>query len=134
MSLHAIRSFTVALTLAALSAAGLVHAQKVRGVDVHRAQALNSQGALLLDVREAHEYSDGHAPGSLLIPVGHLQHRLKEIEAFQNKPVVVICRSGKRSAKAVELLQKAGFTDAHNVVGGMIAWEKAGLPVQKNAK
>jgi len=110
------------------------YADAPRSVDVRQAQQMNSQGALLIDVREPHEYESGHAPGSKLIPVGQLDKRLKEIESFRDKPVVLICRSGRRSAAAAETLQKAGFTQATNVEGGMLAWEKAGLPVVQGAK
>jgi len=104
----------------------------VQGVDVKQAQSMvNNQGALLLDVREPAEYAAIHAPNAKLIPLGEVGLRLKEIEAYKDKPVAVICRSGRRSAKAVALLQEAGFTQASNVQGGIQAWEKAGLEVIK---
>lgn len=106
-----------------------LHAEVLRNIDVQQAQQMKSQGALLIDVREPDEYADGHAPGSVLIPVGQLNKRLKELDGYQNKPVVLICRSGRRSVAAAEVLQKAGFAEIRNVVGGMTAWERAGLPV-----
>lgn len=98
-------------------------------VDVRQAAALQSNGALLIDVRETDEYAEAHAPGSVLIPLGQLQQRLPEIQSYRNKPVVLICRSGNRSAKALKQLQQAGFSTASNIDGGMIAWKKAGLPI-----
>ncbi|WP_292936765.1 rhodanese-like domain-containing protein [Noviherbaspirillum sp.] len=124
--------YVLGLVLAA--GMGIAHAQDVRSIDVKQAQQMKNQGALLLDVREADEYASGHAPGSTLIPVGQLGARLKEIEVFRNKTVVLICRSGRRSTMATEMLRKAGFTDAKNVEGGMIAWEKNGLPLLKGMK
>ncbi|MBI5891924.1 MAG: rhodanese-like domain-containing protein [Nitrosomonadales bacterium] len=104
----------------------------VQGVDVKQAQSMvSSQGALLLDVREPAEYAAIHAPNAKLIPLGEVGLRLKEIETYKDKPVAVICRSGRRSAKAVALLQEAGFTQASNVQGGIQAWEQAGLEVIK---
>jgi rhodanese-related sulfurtransferase len=104
----------------------------VQGVDVKQAQNMvSNQGALLLDVREPAEYAAIHAPNAKLIPLGEVGLRLKEIEAYKDKPVAVICRSGRRSAKAVALLQEAGFTQASNVQGGIQAWEQAGLEVIK---
>lgn len=104
----------------------------VQGVDVKQAQSMvSNQGALLLDVREPAEYAAIHAPNAKLIPLGEVGLRLKEIEAYKDKPVAVICRSGRRSAKAVALLQEAGFTQASNVQGGIQAWEQAGLEVVK---
>lgn len=119
----------VAITLVAMAGTASVHAMEVRSIDAKQAQAMKNQGALLLDVREPGEYASGHAPGSVLIPVGQLGSRLKEIQSYQNKPVAVICRSGRRSAAAAEILQKAGFSAIRNVDGGMMAWERAGLPV-----
>src|SRR5512143_3590462 len=103
-----------------------------QGIDVKQAQTMvSSQGALLLDVREPAEYAAIHAPNAKLIPLGEVGLRLKELEAYKNKPVVVMCRSGRRSAKAAALLQEAGFTQVSNVQGGIQAWEQAGLEVVK---
>jgi rhodanese-related sulfurtransferase len=102
-------------------------------VNVKQAAALHSSGALLLDVREADEYAQGHAPGSTLIPLGQLTQRLKEIAPFKNQRVVLICRSGRRSAQATALLETAGFSAASNIEGGMLAWQQAGLPVLTGA-
>lgn len=125
-----------ATTVMLVAMTGIVpaHSGEMRSIDVRQAQEMKSRGVLLLDVREPSEYSSGHAPGSVLIPVGQLDQRLKEIQEYRDKPVAVICRSGRRSAAATEILQKAGFTDARNVEGGMIAWEKAGLPIVQGAK
>ncbi|MBT3065464.1 rhodanese-like domain-containing protein [Rhodoferax sp. U11-2br] len=101
----------------------------VASVDVKQVAALQSQGALVIDVREPHEYAQSHAPGTMLIPLGQLESRLSEIRAHQNQPVVLFCRSGQRSARAQEILTRAGFTKAVNMEGGLIAWSRAGLPV-----
>ena len=98
-------------------------------VDVKQGAAMQSQGALVIDVREPNEYAESHAPGTTLIPLGQLESRLPELRAHQNQPVVLFCRSGKRSAQAQEILAKAGFTKAVNMEGGLNAWTKAGLPV-----
>lgn len=103
--------------------------QASEGIDVKQAQRLNQQGVLLLDVREEAEYADVHAPHATLIPLGQLTSRLNEIAAYKEKPIAVMCRSGKRSAKAVQLLQEAGYTQVSNVSGGITAWQAAGLDV-----
>lgn len=105
--------------------------QAADGVDVKQAQNMNQQGALLLDVREPAEYSALHAPNAKLIPLGQLNSRLQEIAEYKDKPIVVICRSGRRSAIAVSQLQEAGYKQASNVKGGMNAWESNGLEIAK---
>lgn len=105
--------------------------QASEGVDVVTAQSMNQQGALLLDVREPSEFAAVHATNAKLIPLGEVGARLKEIEAYKDKPVAVICRSGRRSAQAVGILKEAGFTQAVNVQGGTNAWVQAGLEVVK---
>lgn len=103
--------------------------QASQGVDVKQAQSMISNGALLLDVREPAEYAAIHAPNAKLIPLGEVISRLKEIEAYKNKPIAVMCRSGHRSAIAVGMLKEAGFTQASSVQGGIQEWEGAGLAV-----
>ncbi len=103
--------------------------QAAQGIDVTQAQTMQQQGALLLDVREPSEYAEVHAPNVTLIPLGELSARLNEIAPFKDKPIAVMCRSGKRSAKAVALLEAAGYSQVSNVSGGMNAWQDAGLAV-----
>jgi len=105
--------------------------QASQGVDVKAAKSMSDQGALLLDVREPDEYAAVHAVNAKLIPLGQIGARLKEIEAYKDKPVAVICRSGRRSAQAVSLLKESGFTQVVNVEGGTQAWVQAGLDVIK---
>ncbi len=105
--------------------------QASQGVDVKAAKSLSDQGALLLDVREPDEYAAIHAVNAKLIPLGEVGSRLQEIEAYKDKPVAVICRSGRRSAQAVSILKESGFTQVVNVEGGTTAWVQAGLDVIK---
>lgn len=74
---------------------------------------------VLVDVREPDEFAAGHVPGSRLIPLGSLQARLAEIP--RDRDVVMICRSGARSARATQALLEAGY-QARNMAGGMLAW------------
>lgn len=85
--------------------------------------------AVLLDVREPDEWTAGHAPGAVHIPLGELAARLDELPAGQ---VNVVCRSGGRSARAVQALVQAGHP-AVNVTGGMGAWALAGKPMESES-
>lgn len=120
------------IVILASSAAFSAFAQQaapVNNIDVQQGRTMQQGGALLLDVREPEEFAAGHAPGSKLIPLGQLQNRIGELRAAKNDPVVVICRSGRRSLQAANMLGQLGFTSVYNVQGGMLAWEKASLPV-----
>ena len=94
-------------------------------------QLINHKDALVLDVREQSEYDAGHILGSKLIPLGKLSQRIGELEKYRERPLVVVCRSGNRSAAACGLLGKQGFAQAYNLHGGIIAWQKASLPLEK---
>jgi adenylyltransferase/sulfurtransferase len=78
------------------------------------------QPFVLIDVREPHEFQICRIPGSKLIPLGEVPKRMNELNSADE--IVVHCRSGQRSAKAVELLMKAGFRKIHNLKGGVLAW------------
>ena len=77
----------------------------------------------ILDVRQPNEYEIANLDGQL-IPLGELPNRLDEIEASKDNEIVVHCRSGARSAKAVEFLQSQGYTSAKNLKGGVLAWSR----------
>ncbi|MCZ6784349.1 MAG: molybdopterin-synthase adenylyltransferase MoeB [Proteobacteria bacterium] len=77
---------------------------------------------LLLDVREPSEYEMARIEGAVLIPLGQLESRLGEIEAWRDRPVVVSCHVGGRSARACRLLAESGFTEVENLDGGIEAW------------
>ncbi len=94
-------------------------------------QLINHKNALVLDVREQSEYDSGHVLSSKLIPLGKLNERLGELEKYRDRPIIVVCRSGQRSASACAFLGKKGFAQAHNLSGGIMAWQKAGLPLEK---
>jgi len=79
---------------------------------------------VLLDVREPMEWDAGHIEQALHIPMGQLNARVDEIPSDQ--PIVVVCRSGNRSQAVTDALNRAGWT-AHNLEGGMYAWQEAGL-------
>jgi rhodanese-related sulfurtransferase len=108
---------------------------RLRGVkEVDNAGALqliNHKNALILDVREKTEFSAGHIRGAKLIPLNNLKERIGELERYREQPIVVVCRSGNRSSSACVLLGGLEFGQAFNLAGGMMAWQKADLPVEK---
>lgn len=96
---------------------------EISATDGHRAL---DDGALLLDVREADEWSAGRAPQAQWIPMGDIPARIGDLPRGQT--VVVICRSGGRSARVTEFLREQGV-EAVNLVGGMRAWAGEGFAV-----
>lgn len=92
---------------------------------------INRSNAVVLDVREASEYAQGHIPDARHIPLAQLGDRLKELAKYKEKPVLLHCQGGVRSAKACDLLAKQGFTKLYNLQGGLNAWQQAKLPVVK---
>ena len=108
---------------------------RLRGVkEVDNAAALqliNHKNALVLDVREENEFKTGHILGAKLVPLLTLKERIGELERYRERAIVVVCRSGNRSATASALLGNRGFGQAYSLAGGMMAWQKAELPVEK---
>ncbi|MGE5675522.1 MAG: rhodanese-like domain-containing protein [Mycobacterium leprae] len=78
---------------------------------------------LVVDVREQWEYAEGHIPGSKLKPLNRIQSWAGELK--KDDEIVLVCRSGARSASAYEFLQANGFTNLKNMAGGMITWRGA---------
>ena len=89
-------------------------------VETLKARIDQGDGVFILDVREPQEYQICQVPGSTLIPLADLPQRLVELEGHDD--MVVHCKSGVRSAKAVKLLHEAGFSKAKNLQGGILAW------------
>ena len=96
-------------------------------VSVEQASQLRGEGAFILDVREPSEWVEFHIPGSTLIPLGELPNRLSEIPA--GKQIVVVCRSGNRSATGRDILLQAGFVEVTSMAGGVTSWQSQGLPI-----
>ncbi|MBP6787220.1 MAG: rhodanese-like domain-containing protein [Candidatus Promineofilum sp.] len=99
-------------------------------VDVDTVEAVRQNpGVYLLDVREPDEYAAGHIPGITLIPMGEVASRLSELP--RDKEIIVTCRTGNRSSQVADLLREQGFTNVHNMTGGIVAWEEAGYAVEQ---
>ena len=92
-----------------------------------------AESPLIVDVREPEEFVGelGHIEGALLVPLDSLQRRLPKLAGYVGRALVVVCRSGARSASACAMLRQAGFAQVSNLSGGMLAWRDAGLPVQR---
>lgn len=95
-------------------------------VSVEEAVAKQQAGAFILDVRETSEWNEAHIEGATLIPLGELSSRVSELP--KDKEIVVVCRSGNRSAQARDLLLKDGFAQVTSMAGGLNEWKATGYP------
>ena len=86
-------------------------------------------GAVLIDVREPHEWRAGHARGARHIPLAQLPGSIDQLP--REAPVYLICATGNRSRTAAAYLHKTGFSRPVNVRGGTAAWHRAGLPIER---
>ena len=94
---------------------------------------INHEEAIVVDTRSMAEFKKGHIVDAINIPLNGFNKQLKPLEKHKDKPIIVACRSGSRSAVACKLLKKAGFENVHNLRGGMMAWENASLPVKRSS-
>ena len=94
-------------------------------------QLINRRNAVLLDVREPKEFEGGRLPEALHIPLSQLAGRTSELAKMVSRPIVAYCDSGRKSSSAAGVLTKAGFQEVYSLQGGILAWKKDGLPVEK---
>lgn len=92
---------------------------------------MNRDKPLILDVRNADEFAAGHIQGAKHIPVTELAGRIKEIEKFKAKPILVHCQKGMRAKAACAILRGQQFTQIHNLQGGLDSWIEAKMPLVK---
>jgi rhodanese-related sulfurtransferase len=96
-------------------------------ITVAQAAEKRDQGAFILDVRQQEEWNQFHIPGATLIPLGELPNRLNEVP--KDREIIVVCRTGSRSARGRDTLRDAGFIQATSMAGGVTQWQAAGLPI-----
>ena len=92
-------------------------------------QLINHKDPLVLDVRETDEYQSGHIQGAVHIPVGELEDRVDELQDSRERPILIYCRAGQRSAQAAAVLKRREFSQIYKLDGGIMAWQAAHLPV-----
>ncbi len=112
----------------------------IREIDPIRLEALRAAGVPVIDVREPAEFAAGHLPGAVNIPRGVLEFEVDghpavgdmrdPALAHRDRPVVMYCRSGGRSALAAEALQRLGFSEPLSLAGGYAAWCATGRPME----
>jgi len=86
---------------------------------------------VVLDVRDTGDYNTGHIANARHIPEGQVAGRMKELEKYKLRPIVVSCRAGTRAPVVTGMLRKSGFAEAVALRGGVTAWQQASLPLEK---
>lgn len=89
---------------------------------------LNHDSAVMIDMRTDKEYREGHVVNAVHVPAAD---NLTALDKYRDKPVIVYCNSGSRSAGFCSRLRKQGFESVYNLKGGILGWQKAELPVSK---
>jgi molybdopterin/thiamine biosynthesis adenylyltransferase/rhodanese-related sulfurtransferase len=103
----------------------------VREVSPAEAEALGQQGVPLVDIRESIEWDEGHVPGAVHVPRGHLESRIEAALPERDRPVVLYCAGGTRSALAVRQLEELGYSDVVSMSGGFQQWKSEGRSWQR---
>ena len=106
-------------------------ASGVRSVSPLEFPQLTRDDALVVDVGEPHEYKKGHIAHAVNMPLKSLMKDQSKLTKHKSKTIVVTCRAGNRSESAARFLTKNGYEDVYTLSGGMLAWEKEYLPVDK---
>lgn len=114
------KGLEIAVVVGSLLAIGYFALAGGGDLEGSEARRLVEQGARLVDVRTPQEFADGHIDGAVNIPVQELDRRLTELEP-KNEPIVLYCRSGRRSSDAARMLTEAGYTSVHDL-GAMSRW------------
>jgi len=95
-------------------------------------QLINREKAVVVDVCEAEEFAAGHVGGAKNIPLNQLEEKLASAVKNKTLPLILVCKSGARSNRAVAIAKKLGYEQAQSMAGGMGAWKTANLPVEKS--
>jgi sulfur-carrier protein adenylyltransferase/sulfurtransferase len=99
----------------------------------HTRERIESGEPVVVDVREQDEWDEGHIPGAVHVPRGHLESRIERLAPDTSRPVVVYCSAGNRSAFAAKTLTDLGYEDVVSLAGGFTDWKRNGFPVQLQA-
>jgi len=92
---------------------------------------INHEHAAVIDVRSPADFEAGHILDAINIPQAELQNRKKELEKLRKKPLVVYCQNGTDSTRFVRLLKAEGITNVSSLKGGLVTWQKAGMPLTR---
>ncbi len=108
--------------------------REITPAEAHARLTQNDTDVSLIDVREDHEWADGHAAGAIHLSRGIIERDIERAVPDKAAEVILYCGGGYRSALACDNLQKMGYTNVHSMAGGWTAWTAAGLPTEGKAE
>lgn len=129
-----IDNWELSLLWVVLLVALLVTESKRAGKSISSAEAvrlMNREEAVVLDIRESKEFSQGHITGAMNIPFNKIEERYSELNKTKGKPIILVCKMGQHSGSVAKSLRKKGFEDIRRLSGGMTTWQSDNLPVVK---
>ena len=91
----------------------------------------NREGAVILDIRDGKDYGNGHIAGAINIPLASFDSRVGELDAYKEKPIVLVCKMGQHAGTIGRKLKAKGFEHVRRLSGGMAEWTNSNLPVVK---
>ncbi len=97
-------------------------------------QLQNRKSAIVVDIRNQDEFENGHIEQALNLPLDSIETNLKKLNKYRGKPLILVCQSGTRTAKAVGILKKNAFEDLYVLDGGLTSWSKENLPLSRGKK
>jgi len=95
-------------------------------------QVQSREKAIIVDVNESDKFKAGHISQAINMPLSTLSNSLGKLKKYQNKPVILTCDMGNNSKKAAAILKQNEFSDVYLLDGGLVAWKKENLPLEKN--
>lgn len=108
--------------------------QKTKSLSPTQAVAeMNNDETVVIDVREPQEYSKGHIPNSINLPLGSIDEKIDALKLDRQSPLIIACQIGTRSSAAGKKLSNAGFEQIFTIRGGVQAWEDNHLPLKKGS-
>lgn len=125
------QEWLLAAALLAVIAMLIVHEGRKSGPSLSPQQAINlvnTQQGVFVDLRDSGEFGKGHIMGAVNIPAAKLPERMVELEKYQDKPVVLVCKMGQQSGAAGKQLKAANYSQVNKMSGGMMEWGNLQLP------
>ncbi|WP_423062955.1 rhodanese-like domain-containing protein [Candidiatus Paracoxiella cheracis] len=92
---------------------------------------INSENAVVLDIRETNAFAQGHIVGAVNVPLSDLERNVKQVEKYKQRPIILVCASGQKSTSVMNKLNKQGFAKVYTLAGGIGAWKTANMPLIK---